>query len=144
MSSIGLSTFFPADAAVPSRLVLRLTEVNIASLAVACFLFVSRGVVSSSRESLVDWHTPQDLVLREARHYYKRAWANDTWVWRLAVPYMVFCCGADLGLFAAAAGIGLRDLQSGGYSRDPLDYIYVRPVFSPSMPRTMSLTESTL
>ncbi|BGO88874.1 hypothetical protein NBRC10512_002230 [Rhodotorula toruloides] len=110
MSSIGLSTFFPADAAVPSRLILRLTEVNVASLAVACFLF--------------------DLVLREARHYWKRAWRHDTWFWRLAVPYMVFCCGADLGLFAAAAGVGLRDLQSGGYSRDTLDYIYIVSKFT--------------
>ncbi|BGP29378.1 hypothetical protein JCM10296v2_001117 [Rhodotorula toruloides] len=110
MSSIGLSTFFPADAAVPSALVLRLTEVNVASLAVACFLF--------------------DLVLREARHYWKRAWRNDTWFWRLAVPYMVFCCGADLGLFAAAAGVGLRDLQSGVYSRDTLDYIYIVSKFT--------------
>ncbi|BGP00864.1 hypothetical protein RTBOTA2_002140 [Rhodotorula toruloides] len=110
MSSIGLSTFFPADAPVPSALVFRLTEVNVASLAVACFLF--------------------DLVLREARHYWKRAWRNDTWFWRLAVPYMVFCCGADLGLFAAAAGVGLRDLQSGGYSRDTLDYIYIVSKFT--------------
>lgn len=47
MSSIGLSTFFPADAAVPSRLILRLTEVNVASLAVACFLFVSDASANS-------------------------------------------------------------------------------------------------
>jgi hypothetical protein len=126
MSSIGLSTFFPAGAAVPSALVLRLTEVNVASLAVACFLFVSAAFASVIASLLTDRHTYQDLVLREARHYWKRAWRNDTWIWRLAVPYMVFCCGADLGLFAAAAGVGLRDLQSGEYSRDTLDYIYVR------------------
>ncbi|BGP22173.1 hypothetical protein Rt10032_c07g3343 [Rhodotorula toruloides] len=110
MSTIGLSTFFPEDTAVPSSLVLRLTEVNVASLAVACFLF--------------------DLVLREARHYYKRAWRNDTWFWRLAVPYMVLCCGADLGLFAAAVGVGLRDLQSDSYSRNTLDYIYIVSKFT--------------
>lgn len=53
---------------------------------------------------------------------------------------MVFCCGADLGLFAAAAGVGLRDLQSGGYSRDTLDYIYVRKPSPFSVSSGMKLT----
>lgn len=41
-SAIGVSTFFRPDEPIPPSLVLRLAEVNIASVAVACFLYVSR------------------------------------------------------------------------------------------------------
>ncbi|GAA5912922.1 hypothetical protein JCM6882_009513 [Rhodosporidiobolus microsporus] len=105
MSSIGLSTYYPFDAVVPAQLVLRLAEVNVASLAVASFLF--------------------SVVLTEARLYYRQAWADDGLFWRVGVVFLVLGCAIDLALFATAVGVGLRDLVHRTYSRDTMDAIYI-------------------
>ncbi|GAA6030160.1 hypothetical protein JCM8097_009293 [Rhodosporidiobolus ruineniae] len=105
MAAIGLSTFFDFGEAVPSSLVLRLCEGNIASLA-ACFFCY-------------------DIVRAELYKYYRRAWANDSRFWRTAAVLMTAACGIDLALLAAAVGIGLRDLQRGTYSRDAMDALYL-------------------
>ncbi|GAA5912925.1 hypothetical protein JCM6882_009514 [Rhodosporidiobolus microsporus] len=105
MSAIGVSTFVPYGAPVPADLVLRLAETNLASLAVACFLF--------------------NVVLVEAKLYWRRAWANDSKIWRASVVIMTVGCGIDLGLFAAAVGVGMRDLGDRTYSRDTMDAIYI-------------------
>ncbi|GAA5996840.1 uncharacterized protein JCM10292_006032 [Rhodotorula paludigena] len=104
-SAIGVSTFFRPDEPIPPSLVLRLAEVNIASIAVACFLY--------------------EFVLREARRYYKSVWADDTWFWRFAVVYLVFACAACLALLATAVGVGLRDIQNGTYARSTYDILYI-------------------
>ncbi|BGP37161.1 hypothetical protein JCM10450v2_001067 [Rhodotorula kratochvilovae] len=105
MSAIGVSTFYTPGEEVPRRLILRLAEVNIASLAVDCFIF--------------------ERVVREAMSYYRRAWARDGWHWRAIVVFLVVACAVDIGLLAASVGVGLRDIQGGTYSRDAFDSIYI-------------------
>ncbi|GAA5850981.1 hypothetical protein JCM8547_009147 [Rhodosporidiobolus lusitaniae] len=105
MSAIGLSTFFPRGEEVPGHLVLRLTEVNVASLA-ACFFCY-------------------DLVLQEFRKYWRRGWSDDDTFWRFVAVAMAVGCAIDLGLLAAAVGVGLRDLQKNTYARDTIDSLYI-------------------
>ncbi|GAA6000737.1 hypothetical protein JCM10207_004632 [Rhodosporidiobolus poonsookiae] len=105
MAAIGLSTFVPPGDPIPQDLILRLTEVNVASLAACFFIF--------------------EIVARQAKQYYQRAWAYDSVFWRVVAIVLTVGCAVDLVLLAASVGVSLRDLMHNRYSRDTMDALYI-------------------
>ncbi|GAA6059308.1 hypothetical protein JCM10212_005888 [Sporobolomyces blumeae] len=105
MSSGGLTAYIPHGEPVPTRYLLTLCKIVVASAVVSYFLLA--------------------FILFHARTYLREGWRRDNWFFRGLVIQLVWLALASVGLQSTALHWVLDSLASGVYARDALDWIDV-------------------